>query len=141
MSYLVDTNVFSETLKRRPNARVMGWLRDHEGEVAISTITIAEIRGGIERLPDGKRRDDFEAWLAKICASMRGNILSFNRATAHVWGQMQGRLDARGIQLSAFDSLIAATALRHQLTVATRNERNFEHAGVRIENPFLERGD
>ena len=101
MIYLVDTNVFSEMLKRRPNAGVLDWLREHEHHIAVSTITIAEIRRGIERLTDGKRRDDFEAWLGKICVSMRGNLLSFNRATAHVWGQMQGRLDAEGIRLSA----------------------------------------
>jgi len=136
MSYLVDTNVFSERLKPRPNRRVVSWLERHEAEIHVSTITIAEIRRGIERLPDGKRKERFGEWLSSITRTMHGSVLSFNRSVAHVWGQMQGRLDGEGITLAAFDGIIAATAIRHNLTVCTRNVRDFARAGIEVFNPF-----
>ncbi len=126
MSYLVDTNVFSEKLKPRPNEKVMACLAESESELFVSTLTIAEIRRGIERLPEGKRRDQFQQWLTTLSQTMAGSILSFNRAVAHTWGQMQGQLDLKGIKLSSFDGIIAATAIRHGLIVVTRNERDFQ---------------
>ncbi len=136
MSYLVDTNVFSEKLKRKPNPLVVDWLAANESEIFVSTVTIAEIRRGIERIPAGKRRDQFEDWLRSINQAMRGSILSFNRSVANAWGQMQGQLDKEGIRLSPFDGLIAATAIRHGLTVVTRNVADFKNAPVRLLNPF-----
>ena len=136
MSFLVDTNVFSEKFKRRPNAKVVSWLAENESELFVSTLTIAEIRRGIERLPEGERRDQLQQWLASLSRTMAGSILSFNRAVAHTWGQMQGRLDKQGIKLSPFDGLIAATAMRHGLTVVTRNEHDFKNARVKTLNPF-----
>jgi predicted nucleic acid-binding protein len=135
MDFLVDTNVFSEQLKRTPDAAVLEWLRENESKLFVSTITIAEIRRGIESLGERRRREEFESWLAQIGYTMKGSILSFNRSVAHVWGQMQGKLDTQGIRLSAFDGLIAATAVRYDLTVVTRNTRDFENAPVRLLNP------
>ena len=136
MSYLVDTNVFSEKLKPRSDAKVVAWLAENESELFISTLTITEIRRGIERLPQGKRRDQFQQWLTSLSQTMAGSILSFNRAAAHSWGQMQGQLDLKGIRISPFDGILAATAIRHGLTVVTRNERDFKDAPVRMLNPF-----
>ncbi|MEM7602473.1 MAG: type II toxin-antitoxin system VapC family toxin [Verrucomicrobiota bacterium] len=136
MSYLVDTNVFSEKLKHRPAPEVVEWLRENEALIFVSTITIAEIRRGIERLPDGTRKTEYHRWLSSIGHTMKGSILSFNRAVAHTWGQMQGSLDGQGIKLSPFDGLVAATAIRHGLTVVTRNEKDFRHTSVAILNPF-----
>lgn len=136
MSYLVDTNVFSEQLKPRPNASVIAWLRENESEIFISVVTIAEIRRGIERLPEGKRKDNFSDWLSKISKAMRGTILSYNRSVAHVWGQMQGNLDKQGVRLSAMDSILSATAIRYGLEVVTRNTKDFSNAPVRVLNPF-----
>ena len=136
MSFLVDTNVFSEKLKKDPHPDVFSWLADHESELFISTITIAEIKRGIERLPEGKRKEAFQAWLSEIGRVMKGSILSVNRSVAHTWGQMQGQLDKKGIQLAPFDGMIAATAVRYDLTVVTRNTKDFELASVRLLNPF-----
>lgn len=137
MSYLVDTNVFSEKLKPRPDEKVVAGLDQNESELFVSTLTITEIRRGIERLPEGKRRDQFQQWLTSLNQAMADSILSFNRAVAHTLGQMQGQLDLKGIKLSPFDSIIAATAIRHGLTVVTRNERDFKEAPVRMLNPFV----
>lgn len=136
MSYLVDTNVYSEPVKPKPDMKVVAWLRDHESELYVSTITIGEIRRGIERLPDGTRKTKLRAWLQSICDCMKGRVLSFNTSTAHVWGQLKAKWDKEGISVPSLDSQIAATAQRHSLTVVTRNVSDFEKAGVKVLNPF-----
>ena len=85
MSFLADTNVFSEPVKPKPDAKVVAWLREHESQLYVSTITIGEIRRGIERLPNGKRKTQLRAWLQALCDCMKGRVLSFNTSTAHVW--------------------------------------------------------
>ena len=137
MSYLVDTNVFSELVKSKPDDMVVQWLRDHEPELYISTVTIGEIRRGIERLPSGKRKTGLLSWLKGLCNRMDGRILSFNTSTAHVWGQMVARCDKDGIMLPTADSQLAATAQRHGLMMVTRNVDDFKNAGVKLVNPFV----
>ncbi len=138
MSFLVDTNVFSEPVKPKPDARVVAWLRKHESEFYVSAITIGEIRRGIETLPDGKRKTELRAWLVALCNCMKGRILSFNVSTAHVWGQLKAKWERNGINIPSLDSQLAATARRHRLTMVTRNTGDFEKAGVKLLNPFVE---
>lgn len=136
MSYLVDTNVFSELAKPRPDAQVIAWLRDHEQQLYVSSITIGELRRGIEGLAPGKRKTDLLSWLAGLCRRMEGRILSFNTSTAHVWGQIVPAWEKKGATVPSLDSQIAATAQRHGLTVVTRNISDFQNAGVKLLNPF-----
>ena len=136
MSYLVDTNVFSEPVKPKPDANVVAWLRANESSLYVSTITIGEMRRGIERLPSGRRRTQLRSWLVALCDCMKGRVLSFNTSTAHVWGQLKAKWDAAGIIIPSLDSQIAATAQRHQLTVVTRNTADFAKSGVKLLNPF-----
>lgn len=136
MSYLVDTNVFSEPVKPRPDANVVAWLRANERTLYVSTITIGEMRRGIERLPSGRRKTQLRAWLVALCDCMKGRVLSFNTSTAHVWGQLKAKWDAAGIVVPSLDSQIAATAQRHQLTVVTPNTSDFARTGVKLLNPF-----
>jgi len=136
LSYLVDTNVFSEQAKPKPDAKVIEWLRQHESELYVSTITIGEIRRGIERLPDGKRKTQLQQWLQSLCDCMQGRILGFNTSTAHVWGQLKAKWEKAGVNVPSLDSQIAATASRHSLTIVTRNTTDFEKTGVRTLNPF-----
>ena len=136
MSYLVDTNIYSEPVKPKPESKVVEWLRKHERELYVSTVTIGEIRRGIERLPDGKRKDQLRAWLQSICECMKGRVLSYNISTAHVWGQLKAKWDKAGVSVPSLDSQIAATAQRHGLTVVTRNTSDFDKTGVKVLNPF-----
>ena len=136
MNFLVDTNVFSELAKPKPDARVVAWLRDNESALYVSTITIGEMRRGIERLPAGQRKTRLRAWLIALCDCMKGRVLSFNTGTAHVWGQLKAKWDAAGVVIPSLDSQIAATAQRHRLTVVTRNTADFAKAGVKVLNPF-----
>jgi toxin FitB len=136
VSYLVDTNVFSETAKPRPDPRVVEWLRKNESALYVSTITIAEMRRGIELLEDSERKSRLDQWLHALCDIMQGRVLSFNTSTAHVWGQHKARWDRAGVVVPSLDSQIAATAIRHGLTVVTRNTGDFARAGVRTLDPF-----
>jgi toxin FitB len=136
VSFLVDTNVFSEPARPKPVAGVVEWLRANEAEIYVSTITVAEIRRGIERLPGGKRQTNLRAFLQSLGDCMKGRVLGFTLSTAHVWGQLKAGWDRAGIAVSSMDGLIAATAHRHQLTLVTRNAGDFEKTGVRLLNPF-----
>lgn len=136
MSYLVDTNVLSELAKSNPDARVVEWLREHEGELYVSAITIGELRRGIERLSAGKRKAGLQAWLNDLCRVMEGRILSFNASTAHVWGQILAKCEKKGVTLPSLDSQIAATAHRHGLAIVTRNDSDFRGTGVKVVNPL-----
>ena len=136
MSYLVDTNVLSELAKPKPDAVVVDWIRQHEPLLYVSTITIGELRKGIEGLADGKRKSGLQKWLSGLCERMEGRVLSFNTSTAHVWGQIVARWEKTGDVVPALDSQLAATAHRHGLTVVTRNVADFKKSGVRLLNPF-----
>jgi predicted nucleic acid-binding protein len=136
LSYLVDTNVYSELAKQKPEAKVVEWLRKHERDLYISTVTVGEIRRGVELLPDGKRKAQLRLWLQSICECMKGRVLSFNTSTAHIWGQLKANWDKSGITVPSLDSQIAATAQRHGLTVVTRNTKDFAKTGVKTLNPF-----
>ena len=136
MSYLVDTNVFSELAKPKPDLKVIAWLRENEGELYVSTVTIGEIRRGIEGLADGKRKTQLRAWLQSLCDCMKGRVLSFNTSTAHIWGQLKAKWDHAGIVVPSLDSQLAATAHRHSLILVTRNIADFKKTGVKLLNPF-----
>jgi predicted nucleic acid-binding protein len=136
VSYLVDTNVLSELAKPKPEPLVVAWLRAHEPDLYLSTITIGELRRGIESLPAGKRKTALQSWFTDLCKRMEGRILSFNTSTAHIWGQKMAAWDKKGTPVASLDSQIAATANRHNLTVVTRNVSDFKNTGVKLFNPF-----
>ena len=135
MNYLVDTDVLSESTKPKPNAKIIGWLKTHQRDLYVSAITIGEIRFGIDKLPNGKRRKALQDWLTKTGRIMDGRVLSFNTSVAHVWGQLRAKLLESGTLLPTIDGQIAATAMRHGLTVVTKNEKDYAHSGVKTLNP------
>jgi predicted nucleic acid-binding protein len=139
MKYLLDSNVVSEPAKTKPDAAVVAWLDSHELECAVSTITLAELRYGIERLPEGKRRRQLERDFAFFRQDFGNRVLAFDEAEATEWGRYAARLErelGRDAQrkVGIKDSRIAATALAHHLTVVTRNIDHFPE--VDTVNPF-----
>lgn len=111
-------------------------MRQHESALYISTVTVGELKYGIDRLTDGRRKRAFQTWLTTLTARMKGRVLNYNTSVATVWGQLQAKCEREGVRLPSLDSQIAATALRHNLVIVTRNEKDFRHTGVKIENPF-----
>jgi predicted nucleic acid-binding protein len=119
-----------------PDPAVVAWLRKNEHDLYVSAITIGELRRGIERLGEGKRKAQLRVWLLALCDCMKGRILGFNTSTAHVWGQLKAKWDKAGVVVPSLDSQIAATAHRFSLTVVTRNKADFARTGVKVLNPF-----
>jgi len=137
VSYLVDANVLSEATRPEPSPSVMTWLRAHERELAVDPIVLGEIRFGILLLAPGKRRQRLERWFEE--GVRRLHCLAWEAETGLRWAQLLARLRSGGRAMPIKDSLIAATALVHDRTLATRNGADFRKAGVRIVNPFDER--
>ena len=134
MKYLVDANVLSEPTKPVPNPRVLEWLRAHERDIVIDPIILGELRFGILVLPKSKKRTALERWFDT--GIERLHCLPWEADTALTWAQLLARLRAAGRATPTKDSLIAATALTHGLTVVTRNRVDFAKADVRIVDPF-----
>lgn len=109
-----------------PERKVVAWLRENERVLYISSVTVGEIRRGIERLPESKRKTALREWLQNICRRMQGRVLSFNTSTANIWGQLKARWDQEGTGLGSIDGQIAATASRYGLVLVTRNEADFD---------------
>jgi len=132
--YLVDANVLSEPTKVTPDAQVVDWLRQNESELVVDPIILGEIRFGIHLLPAGKRRRRLETWFNDGIAKI--TCLPFGAETGLRWARLLADLRAAGLAMPIKDSLIAATALVHDLTIATRNQADFRVAGVKWVDPF-----
>jgi predicted nucleic acid-binding protein len=135
MSYLLDTNIISETIRKDPNKSVIAWLDQVPGEALfVSVLTLGEIRKGIETLSDKKRREKLRLWLEhELPAWFEVRVLPVDLAVADRWGRL---LAAAGRPLPTIDSLLAATALHHELRLVTRNARDFDYPGLEVINPF-----
>ncbi|HEX5718494.1 MAG TPA: type II toxin-antitoxin system VapC family toxin [Thermoanaerobaculia bacterium] len=134
MSYLVDSNVLSEPTRPDPDTGVVSWLRAHERELAVDPVILGEIRFGILLLPRGQRRQRLERWFDE--GVRRIHCLPWEAATGLQWAELLADLRGRGRSMPIKDSLIAATALTHGLTLVTRNRRDLEPAGLNLLDPF-----
>ena len=140
MNFLLDTNLISEWIKPHPNAGVVSWLASaDEDRIYISVVTLAELRYGIERLAPGQRRKRLNEWLEDELPQRFGDrVLPIDAAIADTWGRIVARREALGRPISAMDALIAATAQARHLTLATRNEADFDSAVSAIVNPWTQ---
>lgn len=121
LKYLADTNAISDFFRGEPAARK--WFAAHQGQVGISTLTLAEIRRGIELKPDGKARNTLEREYGFLLEDYRGAIFVFDEAAAAEWGRLMAE---QRNQLPPYDdSLIGGIARSCDLTIVTRNEKDF----------------
>ena len=136
--FLLDTNVLSEfSRSREPDKRVDHWLKATPQEsVFASVLTFAEIRRGIELLPAGKRRSQLEEWQDELQILFATRLLPVTKAIGDRWAVLSAQAQRRGIPLAILDGLIAASALEHNLTLVTRNVKDFAGLGVSILNPW-----
>lgn len=140
MNYLLDTNVLSESTRAEPDAHVAAWLsKKKTTECFISMVSVAEIRKGILMLPLGRKRKKLEIWLVEeLLPAFEGRVLSLGEEEMNTWATLQAEAENEGYKLPVIDSLIAATARCHGLTLATRNIHDFRHCKIRMLNPWME---
>ncbi|MDO5094633.1 MAG: type II toxin-antitoxin system VapC family toxin [Propionibacteriaceae bacterium] len=134
---ILDTNVISELMRPAPEPAVVAWLAQISGAVAITAITQAEALAGLAQLPPGRRRARLETTFESAVHSvgMRG-VLPFDDNAARAYAQVLQARRQEGIPISIPVAQIAAICLTHSATLATRNEHDFKHTGVRIVNPW-----
>lgn len=131
--YLLDTNVVSELRRPRPHGGVVAWLQSlDDAQLHVSAVTLGEIQAGIEltRQQDPRKAQEIEGWLERVAGSY--DVMPMDAAAFRAWARlMHGKSDTL-----YEDAMIAATALVHGLTVATRNVSDFHALGLDVFNPF-----
>ncbi|MDD2326074.1 MAG: type II toxin-antitoxin system VapC family toxin [Alphaproteobacteria bacterium] len=137
-SFLLDTNILSELFKPEPSPAVLNWIKHKDpADLYLSAITLAELRLGAVLLPQGKKRLALETWVEQaVLSSFQGRLLSFDGAASAAWAQLVAEDKKRGRPRPTLDSMIAAIALSHRLTLVTRNVKDFDGLGLKIINPF-----
>lgn len=136
--FLLDTNVISEIIKRKPEPKVTTWIDNtDENLLHLSVLTLGEIRKGIAALGDSSRRVALESWLSSdLPLRFAHRILAIDEAVADRWGRITAAAATANVTLPVIDGLLAATALQHNLTVVTRNTKDIAAAGVATFNPW-----
>lgn len=135
MSYLADTNAVSEFSKKQPNQKVVDWFAAQaEESLFLSVITIGEIEKGIAKIIDPLGKTKYEIYLENLVLRFDRRILPISLKIGRRWGKLFGTLQKSGRVLPNWDSLIAATALEHDLTIITRNTDDFTGTGARVLN-------
>jgi toxin FitB len=140
VNLLLDTNVLSEVQRPAPDLKVLGWLDAvDEDRVFISVASIAELRHGIALMDDRRRRAALAAWLANdLPARFAERILSIDHVVVEHWGDLMALSRRSGVALSVIDGFFGATSLAKDLTLVTRNVKDFAAFGVPLFNPWDE---
>lgn len=138
MSFLLDTNVLSEIRRPQPDLQVLAWLDQvDEDRTYLSVITLAEIARGVALMAEGRRRNELAQWLElDLPARFGDRILPVDTQIALIWGKLLASTRKEGIGLSVMDGWIAATAIALQLTLVTRNTRDFENLPLTLLDPW-----
>lgn len=135
--FLLDTNVISELVRPRPEPKVIAWVAaTDENLLYLSVLTLGEIRKGVASLKEASRRVTLEAWLdSDLAIRFKGRTLGVDEAVADRWGRLAAQAGAK-TALPVIDGLLAATALQHNLTLVTRNTKDFAGTNVPVFNPW-----
>lgn len=137
--FLLDTNIPSEMLRPRPNVNVMDWVKRQPNQTLfVSVVTMGELRRGATLLAErSSRRAELERMIhEEVPPWFLGRILPVTQQIAERWGVLDGERQLAGRPLNIADGLIAATALEHNLTLVTRNVKDFDRLGVEVFNPW-----
>lgn len=135
MSYLVDANVLCESSRACPEPSVLQWLKDHDAELRVSALSLGEMLKGIHLMDSGNRRHDIERWYQRIERWAANRVVVVDAPVMATWGRFYAKHQRAGRRLALMDSLLAATALQHHLTIVTRNTADFPD-DVPLLNPW-----
>lgn len=137
MTYLLDTCVLSEFMKKSPDPRLLSFMASlNEKDTYLSAVSIGEIRKGIALLGRTKRAAFLRNWLKELQQRYQGQIKAFNVTVAELWGVKVAAAQKKGLPRPVLDSLIAATAAVDDMTLVTRNVSDMRHMSVKLLNPF-----
>ena len=137
MNYLLDTCVISELVKPVPDHRVISWMNSVSSDsLYICVITVGELRKGIVKLPESRKKTELIVWLTTLLEDYQDRVYPIDLPVAENWGIILANAEKSGTPMSSLDSLIAAVAYTNSLTLVTRNERDFEPSGIPIANPW-----
>lgn len=138
MKFLLDSCALSELVKPEPNLGVVQWFsQQDELSLYLAAVSVGELNRGITKLAAGKRKSFLQKWLNdSVVKRFAERILPLDAETFVRWGALQAQLDVQGAPMPAFDSLIAAVALQHRLTIVTRDARGMQASGVDVVNPW-----
>ncbi len=136
--YLLDTTCISELVRIEPDVRVLTWMRAaNEKLLHLRVLTLGEIRKGTTLLSASRRRIQLERWPeVELPAQFADRLLPINAEIAEIWGTMAGEAQLQGIAVGIIDGFLAATAKHHELTIVTRNVRDFRRWGLSVLNPW-----
>ncbi len=133
---VVHTNVWSELAKRQPQQRVVDWEQQNKHQLHLSAIVLAEFHAGAALMPTGRNRAALEGVIEEIAATYADRLLLFDARCAQFYGTVLAQARQTGRPIQAADAMIAATALTHNMVVATRDTGDFAGAGVQLINPW-----
>lgn len=135
---VLDTNVISEIFRSTPDERVVGWLESLTGNVAITSVTLAELLAGVRRLPSGRRKEELASRIDSAMEPYRGSrsVLPFDYLAADRYADVLVARESAGSPISTVNAQIAAICLAHGATCATRNLKDFAHTGVELVDPW-----
>jgi toxin FitB len=138
VNFLLDTNIISESVRPRPDSGVMRWLAEaDEDALYLSVLSLAEISHGVEKIPEGPRKQALEEWLREsLPERFESRLLPVDREVSLSWGALMIRAARKGITLGVVDGFFAATAFVFDLTLVTRNVRRFERLEIQLLNPW-----
>lgn len=137
---VVDTNVVSELMRPSPDPTVVDWVRTHsQRDLYTTSVTLAEVRYGIERLDAGRRKELFTATAEEIFAAFDDYVLPFDRAAAIRYATIVDTRDRAGLSIDGFDAQIAAICSTRKAVLATRNTKDFNAIGLEIINPWQQK--
>ena len=138
---VVDTNVTSELMKPSPSTTVTAWVRARRAnELFTTSITLAEVLYGIERLPDGRRKDLLSTTAAEVFSAFADQLLAFDAAAASEYAELVNSRERSGAPIDGFDAQVAAICRVHGATLATRNVTDFHDTGIQVTDPWHDGG-
>lgn len=132
----LDTNVVSETLRKSPDEAVIAWLVRHDAELALPTVTIAEIAYGIAKIRPDERAARLEKGLADWRRRFADRIFGLTEEAALAYGEIMGEASRQGVGMSAPDGMLAAIARVNGGRLATRNLKDFGATGIELISPW-----
>lgn len=143
MAFLIDTSVVSETVRPKPEPKVLAWVEQRNpAELFLASPTVGELMRGARKIKEEARTNTYERWIENdLSEQFEGRILPFDDKAARIWGRLMGDGDRKGLTPAAADAQIAAIAIEHGLVLVTRNVRDFQNFDLAITNPWDGEGD